>query len=212
MAESFAAKTPANLYINVVVQDPSQAIRNKLSERIGDTILPSFIKRRTSRKLGKVAGKMVKPSMVAKKMASKMPVLVPQEMATKGITAELKEHYREGPYLVLRMRVQHVDAAAMATAKTENKSIGAKVQRFLGFIGAKNKERVEAYFLPGLIEKKLPSMMTDMMSEKMAGKGLKADARVLPENKQDRHFEATLQSIRRAAAKLEPEEGGEGEL
>ena len=64
------------------------------------------------------------------------------------------------------MHVKHVDAAAMTEAKTEDKSIGAKLQKFLTFIGAKNKFKLESYFLPGLIEKKLPAIMTEVMGEK----------------------------------------------
>jgi len=91
----------------------------------------------------------------------------------------------------------------MAATKMENQSIGCKIQKFLTFIGAKHQDKLETYLLPGLIEKKLPQMMTEMMSEKMAGKGVKAEARVLPERKQAKHQEEKLAQIRKAAKKLE---------
>lgn len=111
-----------------------------------------------------------------------------------------------GPYLVMQMQVKHVDAAAMAEAKTENKSIGAKLQKFLTFIGAKNKGKLESYFLPGMIEKKLPGMMTEMMGEKMAEKGVKAEAKVLSETKQEKYFDAKIKEIRQAALGIEQTE------
>ena len=102
------------------------------------------------------------------------------------------------------MQIHHVNAAAMAEAKTENKSMGARIQKFLNFIGAKNTEKLEYYLLPGLIERKLPPMMTEMMSEKRGEKGVKAEAIVLPENKQEKFFETTIRKVRKAAAQAEP--------
>ena len=106
----------------------------------------------------------------------------------------------------MQMQVEHVDAAAMAEAKTENKSIGARLQKFLNFIGAKNADKLQSYLLPGLIERKLPDIMTEMMSEKMTEKGVKAEAIVLPENKQEKYFETTIRKVRRAALQAEQTE------
>lgn len=106
----------------------------------------------------------------------------------------------------MHLQVEHVDAAAMAEAKMENKSMGARIQMFLNFIGAKNTDKLQSYLLPGLIERKLPAMMTDMMSEKMAEKGVIAEAKVLPENKQEKYFLTTIRKIRRAASQLQEEE------
>lgn len=56
------------------------------------------MKIRMTKRLGSAASKIVKPNMVAAKMASKMAKAVPEKMATKGVTAEMREHYREGTH------------------------------------------------------------------------------------------------------------------
>ena len=47
-------------------------------------------------RLSKAAQRVVKPTVVAEKMACKMAEKVPEKMATKGVTATMKEYYREG--------------------------------------------------------------------------------------------------------------------
>ena len=136
-------------------------------------------------------------------MAAKMQSEMPSKMLTKGIAAVLTEEFQEGPCFVLQLQIRHVHSATVVATKTENKSIGCKIQKFLTFIGAKNQDKLETHLLPGLIEKKLPQMMTEMMSEKMAGKGVKAEARVLPEPKQSKCQEEKTTQIGKAAQKLE---------
>jgi hypothetical protein len=46
-------------------------------------------------------------------------------------------------------------------------------------------------------------MMTSMMSEKMTEKGVKAEARVLPERKQAKYFDAKIKELREAAVRVE---------
>ncbi|CAB9526062.1 expressed unknown protein [Seminavis robusta] len=205
LAESFSDKQPAKLFVNVVVHDPSEAISGKLGAKISNTKLPGFVKSRMTKRVDAAAKRFVKPTMIAGKMAEKMSNKIPEKMATMGVTATVEEHYREANYFVLLMQVRRVDMATMAEAKTENKSLGGKIQKVLGFVGAKNKDRLEAYFLPSLIEKKLPDMMTSMMGEKMGEKGVKAEAKVLPEEKQQKFFDAKIRQIRAAVADLEVE-------
>ena len=78
------------------VHDPSEAISNKLGEKIAKTRLPGFVKIRMHKRLSAAAGKIVQPTMVATKMAAKMQEEMPKKMLTKGITADLKEEFREG--------------------------------------------------------------------------------------------------------------------
>jgi len=78
------------------VHDPSEAISNKLGEKIAKTRLPGFMKIRMHKRLSAAAGKIVQPTMVATKMAAKMQEEMPKKMLTKGITADLKEEFREG--------------------------------------------------------------------------------------------------------------------
>ena len=104
---------------------------------------------------------------------------------------------------MMQLQVKNVDTATLAEAKTENKSVGATVQRLLKLIGVNSQEKLETYFLPSMIEKKLPSMMSSMMSEKMTAKGVKTEVKVLPERKQEKYFNAKLKELRSKAVVVE---------
>lgn len=63
--------------------------------------------------------------MVAAKIKWQPPcraTCVPDKMVSKSVTATLKEQYREGPYFVMQLQVEHMDAATLPWPKRKRKT------------------------------------------------------------------------------------------
>lgn len=65
--------------------------------------------------------------------------------------------------------------------------------------------------MPGIIEKRLPAVMSSMMSENMKEKKIKATTKVLSEKKQAKYFAKKLKELRDKAV-IEEEEKDEGNV
>jgi hypothetical protein len=194
------------LYVNVVIEDASEAIKAGVSEKIEDCNLPSKLKKRL-RHIGKFAADKISAARIVNKMAPKMVKEMPVKMKKKGLTVHAEEVFRDGAFFVIQMQVQHVDAAVMLEAKQlAGDEVGQErfavkfVRWFLGAMGVTLADTVQTDYLPDLIQKKMQPSMGEMMEEEMAEKKMKASVEVLPEKKQARFFYALLQQVRDAEA------------
>ena len=150
---------------------------------------------------------------------------IPQKMKAKGVTVDMKEVFREGPYVVLQLQVIHVDMVAVersmqeseetsaapssavdgdssdddastASSASANTVAGALLQWTYTLIGAKNQARLESQFLPPKVQAKLETGMAEMLSSTFAEKKLHAEIRVMKEANQARFFYNKLKQVR----------------
>lgn len=197
------------LYVNVVIEDASEAIRAGVSQKIEDSSLPPKIKTRLAKHVGQFAADYVKAAKVVSRMAPKMVEEMPIKMKKKGLTVHAKEVFRHGPFFVIQIQVQHVNAAVMMEAKKMagkngfggNDTIALRVIKWmLSCTGVTLADTVQTDYLPDLIQKKIHPSMGMIMVEELAEKKMKAAVQVLPEQKQSRFFYALLQQVREGEA------------
>jgi hypothetical protein len=112
------------LYINIVVIDASEAIANKVSTRVKDSKVPKRLRRVVTAAATRIAGNIFTLGKVAKKVSKKICHVLPEKMLLGGITAVVEEVFREGPFVVFQLQVQHVDLAIL-TEKQLDKEMKA---------------------------------------------------------------------------------------
>jgi hypothetical protein len=199
------------LYVNVVIQDASEAIKAGVCQKLEDSNLPPGLKKRLAKHVGKLAADRVSASKIVEKMSPKMVETMPVKMKKKGLTVHAEEVFRDGPYYVIMMQVQHVDAAAMMEAKQlaekaekeseEADSVGVRfVKWILSIMGMTLVDSVQKDYLPALIQSKMQLNMGEKMQEEMAEKKMKVSVEVLSEDKQARFFYEMLQQVRETEA------------
>jgi hypothetical protein len=105
------------LYINIIVHDASGAIGNKIRAKVDGSRVPNRLKNVVTSAATSVAGNVVTPAVIAKKMGQKLCQKMPEKMLKKGITAFVEEAFREGPYVVFQLQVQHVNLATLTESK-----------------------------------------------------------------------------------------------
>ena len=209
-AKSAKKKGPQDrqvLYVNVVLEDASEVIRGKVSQKLEDSNLLPPLKKRLAKYVGNFAADNVSANMIVEKMIPNMLAEMPVKMKRKGLTVHVEEVCRDGPYFVIMMQVQHVDISTMMEVKQlEDNSqckegVLIKVVKFiLNLMGLKLADSVQRDYLPALIQAKMQPDMGEMMQGEMAEKNMKASVEVLPEESQARFFFGLLQQVREAEA------------
>jgi hypothetical protein len=84
------------IYINVLVEDPSQVIKGSVEETIGNTWLPGPLKRLATFSASTLASFVATPSFVAKRMYEKMPSKMTDKMKGNGLTVKVEPVFQEG--------------------------------------------------------------------------------------------------------------------
>jgi hypothetical protein len=100
-----------------------------------------------------VATNVVTPAVIAKKMGQKLCQKMPEKMLLKGITTFVEEIFREGPYVVFQLQVQHVNIATLTQSKlagisSEEDDKKSKEKKDDDHICAKKGETVDATLQP----------------------------------------------------------------
>ena len=199
------------------VDDASETIKAKVAQKVEKSKLPPPIKPLVAKHAGQAASKLMTPSKIAKTMGAKMCKVLPKKMKEKGLTVELEEAFREGPYIVLQLQVLHVDAAAVEKSMREenadlteddeaaatNTIAGTLIEWSYKLIGAENQKKLEEGFLSAKVQAKLETAMAVMMAEKFEQKQLKAQIQILKEEKQARYFYGKIKEVRMIFAELE---------
>ena len=209
------------LFLNIVLQDVRQAVKDGVAEKLAEKNLPPKLRESLAKRLGNLAADKMTASKVVEKMAPKMCADLPRKMKDKGLAVVVKEVFREGPYFVLMMQVQHVDSSVLGLAEQEAKE-QQKQQKGEGWaakalINGMNffgiTEAVETGYLPRFVQSKLQTEMGSTMEAELAEKRLQASVDVLPEDKQARFFYALLEEIRdEEQRKVEDKKGPVGFL
>ena len=185
------------VYINVTVVDPKAAIKQKVSEKVENSRLPNIM----AKPAGSIASNIASSSKVAEMISKKLPEKIPRKMKQKGITSEVKEVFREGPYVVFELKVIHVDTVKLAKVQSQEVArdpwlLASWVRWFMDLIGSSNQKSLEEETLPELLHAKLPGLMDEVMGEKMKEKKLEAVPKVMSESKQARYFYGQLEAVR----------------
>lgn len=206
------------LYVNVVIEDASEAIKAGVSEKLEESNLPPGLKRRIAKYVGKLAADRVSASQIVDAMAPKMVATMPVKMRKKGLTVHAEEVFRDGPYFVIMMQVQHVDAAVMMEAKQlaekdevpKDESWTVRfVKWLLSILGMNIVDSVQTDYLPAFIQSMMQPHMGEQMQAELADKKMMASVEVLSEEKQARFFYVLLQQVRDSeAAKKEARKKG----
>lgn len=184
--------------LNDEVQDATEAVEQKVKQK-----LKSKGVRWVASRAAKAASGIASPPMIASMLGEKLPQKMMDLMEEKGITVEVEENFREGPYVVFSVQVVKVDAVVLANSKkSKNEDEGAGFFQMsswvgvgLGIIGSNNQQWVEEGYLPKVVQKKLERAMGEILSEKLEKKKMVAETYVLGEAKQARYFFAKYREI-----------------
>jgi hypothetical protein len=84
------------LYINILVKDPSDLVKEKVQETISGSRLPGPLKGLASLGGSALASKVATSSMVAKNMGKKMPKKMTKNMKENGLTVNVESIFQEG--------------------------------------------------------------------------------------------------------------------
>ena len=95
--------------------------------------------------------KLAPPGLVAQMMGSMVCRKLPKRMLKKGITVEVKEFFREATYVVLQMRVVHVDSVLFAKKRSKKRRKKGKkstnsnnwINSFWNMVGEDYQKRFE---------------------------------------------------------------------
>lgn len=99
-----------------IVQDGSQAVKAKVAKRLA--LLPSPVKNHAAQR----ASTMTTTKKITQHLSQKLQKKLPLEMKERGITVDMEELFREGPYVVLQLRILHVDTVVLAASTKKNKT------------------------------------------------------------------------------------------
>lgn len=202
------------LYANVVLQSASEAIKEGVSTKIQELKrLAPPLKQRLAKHVSRIAADKVSAKVVVDRLAPKLVADIPVKMKKKGLTVHVEEVFRDGPYFVLMLQVQHVDAAVMVEAKELAKKKGEvqvedeasscslrAVKWLLQLMGVTLADTVQTEYLPDLIQSKIQPHLAEQMVAEMADKKMHASVEVVPEAKQSRFFYALLHQVRTEVA------------
>lgn len=194
------------LYINILLHDASEAIHAKVREKLKarkSSLLPSVVQR----VVPVVAGRFISDAKVVQKMSEQICIKVPSSLQSKGIRALADEVFREGPYLVVQLQVQHVDSGVILSKAHQQSEYGSNkayvigvviiiVQWFFALIGLQRQQTVEETLLPSIVLNRLETAMNEVMEEKLIEKGVEAETLIVAEAGQARYFYEKLRQLR----------------
>jgi hypothetical protein len=200
------------LYMNIHILDASEAIKRKVKKKVDNSHLPFPFKSLAKRAAPAMISNMMTTARLGKKVSTKLVRKLPAKMKEKGITAVAEEVYREGPYAVFQLQIQHVDALRLAGSREALDEIQVKegveykgttpvafiialIQWFFGLIGIVRQRDIEDDYLPALVQSYLDLAMSEILIERMEKRRLKTETMVLPEAKQARYFYAKLAEL-----------------
>lgn len=92
----------------MLVEDGTEAVKAKVAKRL--KMLPVNVQN----KAAKTASELTTPKRLAKQVSPELLRRVPARLKQKGVTVDMEEIFREGPYIVFQLRVLHVDSVILA--------------------------------------------------------------------------------------------------
>ena len=100
-------------------------------------MMPKQVKNQAARG----ASSLTNAGIVAQQVSQKLLKEIPKGVKEKGVTVNIEELFREGPYMVFQVRVVHVDVLALTHAKME--SFSDFIQWFMASVGKDWQQTIE---------------------------------------------------------------------
>jgi len=205
------------LYINILVHDASEAVKNEVAAKVKKSRIPRPLKEpMANRAAARVTWDSITAAKVVDKMGPRLCQEIPIKMSRKGILVHVENVFTEGNYIVLELQVQHVDAVVMTEAKHKSRQddvhngtlTSGLFKGIYTVIGANNRDSIEHEVLPNIVQRKVSVSIREMMQEKLAEKKMTADVEILQEEKQARFFFTTLKAVRECNAPVDTPKKG----
>eukprot|EP00927_Polykrikos_kofoidii_P029731 TRINITY_DN25657_c0_g1_i1.p1 TRINITY_DN25657_c0_g1~~TRINITY_DN25657_c0_g1_i1.p1 ORF type:complete len:210 (-),score=61.76 TRINITY_DN25657_c0_g1_i1:265-894(-) len=166
------------MYLNIMIMEKTEELDKMIKEKVAQKMPNPLGFGLLGRAAGKLAVKVVDEKKIAAKLAIKMPEVMPEKMSQMGITAEAEEVFRKGAFVVVRLKIKHLDVHAMMAAKLgEDKA--AKVDkgmaclkclaRWFGYKDDAVDQKVDRTMGDKIVEamcKSLPEALPKTMAEK----------------------------------------------
>lgn len=181
-----------------------------MKKKVEASKIPRQMKDAVAMRAANMVSNRVKRSNIAKRMAGRLCKTLPAKLKEKGLTIILEEIFREEHYFVLELQVQHVDTIMVEKAKREkgldvstkedldssSPMAGTLLDWTLKLMGEGNQRILEEEYLPAKVQEKLEKQMMRMMREKFENMNLKAEVKILKEQRQGRYFFTKLKAVR----------------
>lgn len=149
------------IFLNVTIQDGTEAVKAKVAKRL--KLLPVPVQNTAAR----TASELTTPKMLAKQVSLELLRKVPACLKKKGITVDMEEIFREGPYILFQLRVLHVDTVMLAEDLMGHSSL---VRWLVGHVSEGLQRTLEEDYLPkqilGILEQEMPKSLTKQMKDK----------------------------------------------
>ena len=199
-------------FVNLVVLDATLAIDQQLQREFKDIPKPIH---QVAAKLATTA--WANPERVAEVLQTELPKDLMKKLDAHGITAVAETTFWEGPYLVVQLQVQSVDAAALVEARSKtfydewgdveeeahmSRTMALRLKSCLQFLlsclGIRIQSFLQNNFLPYLVQLPLERALDKSIAAKLQRRGFHASSKVLSQRNQARYFFETLHEVRQA--------------
>lgn len=175
------------IYVNLIVHSVSEAVRDKVTKKLQGTVIPNPI----VEKVGELTSNVTSKKYVAKALSEIVSKQIPVELKKKGIDAKMEETFRENTFVVLELKLIHVDTLILASQWTE-----ASLSWILESIGAANKKTFEEQYLPKVLAGILTTTIPKVIGDEMSAKKIDAETKVCKSDEQSVYFFSTLNNLR----------------
>ncbi|KAG7342030.1 hypothetical protein IV203_007122 [Nitzschia inconspicua] len=177
------------LYLNLIIHDVTEAVKARVSKKLERAVMiPNAVKAQAATR----AGHMTSPKYVAQALAQSLCKKIPENMQKQGVTVELEEAFREHTFVVLQLKIKHVNPLTIMTSAWTEYGLSW----ILESIGPSNRRFVEDCYLPNMVTSLLAATVPKMLAEKMSDKKIDAETKVLRAAEQALYFYEKLNELR----------------
>jgi hypothetical protein len=151
-------------------------VKTSVKKRVDNTKLPPSLKESFGNGAAHVASRRSTPNRIAERLGVQLCEKTTRKLAEMGVTIEMEECFREGPYVVLQLQVLRVDARTIQRAQvrgTLEKDKGEITTSCIMFewcltiIGSDNQKKLEEDYLPDKVQAKLQANILSILKEKL---------------------------------------------
>ncbi|CAJ1949550.1 unnamed protein product [Cylindrotheca closterium] len=166
------------VFLNITIVDASLAVKEKVMKRMEK--LPKPVQNQAAHAATYFTGRRKTAQVLSQRFCRELP----RTFAKKGVTITVEEVFREGPYVVLKLKVLNVDSESI------DRNWLRWFTRNIGF-----KDQIEENLLPNLVAKQLTETMPALVDERMAQSKITAETKVNIRSKQEEYFQMKLEEI-----------------
>mmetsp|Transcript_20543 Transcript_20543/g.33030 ORF Transcript_20543/g.33030 Transcript_20543/m.33030 type:complete len:244 (+) Transcript_20543:171-902(+) len=180
------------LYLNLIIHNVSEAVKERVTKRLEKAVV---IPNKMIASAAQRASELTTPRIVAQALAQTLCKKFPEKLKKKGVTVKMQEVFRENKFVVLQLRIIHVNPLSLASAWTE-----MGISWILDSIGTTNRKKFEDDYLPHLLTTLLAATIPKMLQSKMSNKKIEAETKVLKAQDQPIYFQKKVNQLRASQA------------